>query len=366
MERAYHSVILMCAKKRNADRRPAQLSPAPERRSAFRYPCRSDASCVMVVSHRNESRWARPRDISITGIGLSISASLATGTLALLEFSSRGGFGNLTLLAEVVHSAAQPDGSWAVGCRFDNIRGDLESAARRQIQTLMQQPSAGPRVEPADPQALRDALRTACDNPLRDLLRSLKRRARSDRERESRMDLVYDLLLAATNRLPLDRRAVVLSSIAARALQSARDNAPGRLPWLTQDFPPEPMSVHADRTRLEWALARVAALVVQHSGEDAPVSLTAQRVGADVSLGCGGSATDLAQARLPAIADLVAMTPPGTEQASLSWDDVELALARKTIELHGGSMRVHRNHVALRLPLIGSPSLGSGHVLPFD
>lgn len=305
----------------------------------------------MVVSHRNESRWARPRDISTTGIGLSLSASLAAGALALLEFSSRGGQGNLTLLAEVVHSAHQPDGSWAVGCRFDNIRGNLGWAARRQIQTLMRQHPPHSRGGPVDPQAIREALRTACDNPLRELLRAVKRRHRTDRERERRMDILYDLLLAATDRLHLDRRAVGLANMAARALQSARTSVPGRSPWLTQDFPPETMPVHADRARFEWALARVVAVVVQHSGPDVPVSLTATRVGADASVRCGGSATDLDEARLPAIADLVAMAPPGTEHAPMSWDDVELALARETFELHGGHMQVRRDHIALRLPL---------------
>ena len=77
----------------------------------------------------------------------------------------------------------------------------------------------------------------------------------------------------------------------------------------------------------------------------------------DLTLSPGeGSATDLDEARLLAIADLVAMAPPATEHVPLSWDDVELALARKTFELHGGHIRVRRDHIALRLPLAGSDS----------
>jgi PilZ domain len=346
----------MSAKRRKTDLQPMLASPGPERRAALRYPCRSDASCMMVMSHRNESRWARPRDISTTGIGLSVPGSLAPGALALLEFSSRGGQGNLTLLAEVVHSDHQPDGSWAIGCRFDNIRGNLGSAARRQIQTLMRLPASRSRLVPVDPQAIREALSTSCANPLRDLLRALKRRHSTDRERQRRMDVFYDLLLAANDRLHLERREVGLAKMAAHALQSVRNSVHGRLPWLTQDLPSEPMPVLADRARFEWALARVVVVVVQHSGPDAPVSLMATRVGADASLRCGGSATDLDEARLLAIADLVAMAPSATEHVPLSWGDVELALARKTFELHGGHIRVRRDHIALRLPLAGSDS----------
>jgi PilZ domain len=135
--RVNHGVMPMSAESRKTDLQSMPEPLGPDRRAAFRYACRSDASCMMVLSHRNEARWARPRDISTTGIGLSISASLATGALALLEFSSRAGQGNLTLLAEVVRSVHRPDGSWAVGCRFDYIRSNLGAAARRRIQTQM-------------------------------------------------------------------------------------------------------------------------------------------------------------------------------------------------------------------------------------
>jgi hypothetical protein len=329
------------------------LHRTPERRSLDRYPCRSDGSCALIVSHRHESRWAYPRDISTTGIGLSISGSCPIGALVLLEYAG-GGHADLTLLAQVVHCSLQPDGSWIVGCRFNNIRGDLMPAARQQIQMLMRQaPAADDNL-----QQIRAALRPLCDNPLHDLLHSLKPPATCDGNREERMDHLYDLLLASTNNLHLHRRAIQLETLITGAMQFVRAHAQGPTPWLSLHCPPEPASLSADVLRLEWALARLVLGVIHRSTRQAPVALTAVLIGGDVSLRIGGPATFIDLVKLPSTTDLVASKPRATDSPSLSWDDVELALARHTIELHGGGVQIRRqkggrsSHVSLRLRLL--------------
>ena len=310
-----------------------------------------------VVAHRHESRWALPRDISTTGIGLAISGSFAIGALVLLEFAG-GGDGDLTLLAQVVHCSLQPDGTWVVGCRFNNIRGDLQPAARQQLQTLMRQAPPDEHRDDGNPQKIRAALRTLCDNPLHDLLQTLKRPATCNGNRDERMDRLFDLLLATTGNLQLHRRAVKLESLVARAIQVVRAQAQGPPPRLNLDLPQEPVSLNADVIRLEWALARLILAVVHRSTRQTPVALTAALVGGDVSLRIGGPATFIDLTKLPSTTDLVASRPPATDQPALSWDDVNLALARQTIEMHGGGVQIRRqkggrgSHISLRMRLL--------------
>jgi len=138
----------------------------------------------------------------------------------------------LALLAQVVHCARQPDGSWAVGCRYNNIRGDLQPEPRQQLQTLMQ---LAPLDEPGaetNRQQILAALRTFCDNPLRDLLHSLKLPATCNGNREERMNHLYDLLLVTTNSLHLHRRAVKLGALIARAIEVVGAHAQGPPPRL--------------------------------------------------------------------------------------------------------------------------------------
>jgi hypothetical protein len=331
--------------------------PKSERRSAGRFPCHAEGAGAMVVSDRHESRWAYPRDISTTGIGLTISGSFATGALALLE-SAGGGHGDLTLLAQVVHCSSRPDGSWSVGCRFNNIRSDLQLAARQQLQTLLRQAPADEHGVNGNAQQIRAALRTVCDNPLHDLLHSLKRPTICSSDRGQRPDHLYDVLLATTDNLHLHRRPVKLASLITRTLEFVRTHAQGPTPRLSLSLPLEPVSLNADVIRLEWALARLILAVVHRSTRQAPVALTAALVGGDVSMRIGGPATYIDLAKLPSTADLVSSRPPATDNLALSWDDVELALARQTIELHGGGVQIRRqkggrgSHISLRLRLL--------------
>ena len=291
------------------------------------------------------------------GIGLAISGSFATGALVLIEFAG-GSHGELALLAQVVHSATQPDGSWAVGCRFNNIRGDLQPAARHQLQSLLRHAAQDEHGIETNRPEIRAALRTQCDNPLHDLLHSLKHPANCNGHRDERMNHLYDLLLATTHSLQLHRRAVKLGSMLTRAIQVVHAQSQGPSPRLSLDLPPEPVSLNADVIRLEWAMARLILAVVHRSTRQAPVALTAALVGGDVSLRIGGPATCIDMAKLPSASDLFASKQPATDIPLPSWDDVELALARQTIELHGGGVQIRRqkggrgSHFSLRLRLL--------------
>lgn len=112
----------------------SDIAAAAERRTAERYPCPLGEFRPLIVTHGKESRWARLRDVSSTGIGMCVSGPYAPGTQVWLRFYGNADAARLS--GEVCHTAQQPDGSWAVGCRLDRPAGGAGPAGER-LQALL-------------------------------------------------------------------------------------------------------------------------------------------------------------------------------------------------------------------------------------
>jgi hypothetical protein len=104
---------------------PAKLTPdgSPrasglEGRVSVRYRCDGPAQCHLCTSQHFESRWALVRNVSTTGVGLRLSGALSPGGELVVEFTQASALCRRALSAHVVHSTAQEDGTWLVGCRF--------------------------------------------------------------------------------------------------------------------------------------------------------------------------------------------------------------------------------------------------------
>src|SRR5947209_20383502 len=105
---------------------PEKTAPLPNKRIPPA-PCAGDRR-VGVRRHCNQGARSRPdvlpedmlweaqvRDISASGIGLLIDCPFPPGTTLAVEL--QGAAGALTVLANVVHTNAQPDG-WLHGCEL--------------------------------------------------------------------------------------------------------------------------------------------------------------------------------------------------------------------------------------------------------
>lgn len=335
--------------------------PGAERRTAVRYPCRADSGCVMVISQRRAARWARPRDVSTGGLSLSVAGPFEAGSLALLELSC--GPGPLTLLAEVVHTAPQPDGSWTLGCRFDNLRGDLGPAEREQVQALLREWGPGPTDGPAQEQR-QASLSAPLRNPLRRLLKGVTVRSRPVQElvpweqvpesTDQRLDQLYDLLHVARNKLCVRKEATDLAAVAGRALELARPHAAARGEWAVAVVPPEPVGVEADPAWLEWAVSSMILEMVRRSRPDGPIRLTVERAGREGVLRIAADlATELAA---PQTLGELLDGSKAHDPAGPSWEAVGLALVRAMVEIHGGSVQAGDEFV-VRLPLLPEAAL---------
>jgi len=91
-----------------------------KRRTSVRYRC---ALATLGHIHFPESgerveTWIA--NLSEGGIGLNLNSALAGGTSLIINLKGPNQNAIVTLLARVIHSTKEADGSWRVGCEFTN------------------------------------------------------------------------------------------------------------------------------------------------------------------------------------------------------------------------------------------------------
>jgi hypothetical protein len=88
------------------------------RRTAERYRCALASVGTLFFPSTGETLTAWLNNLSVTGIGLNLPRSLEAGLDLIIQIRIENG-PPVKLPAQVVHSTAEIDGTWRVGCRFD-------------------------------------------------------------------------------------------------------------------------------------------------------------------------------------------------------------------------------------------------------
>lgn len=96
---------------------PVPVAPE-ERRVRDRYACDLKSSCKPIDCQTGTAWPAKVRDISATGVRLTMFRRFEPGTLLALEVQDTSGLARM-LLARVVRVAKQVRGRWILGCAFD-------------------------------------------------------------------------------------------------------------------------------------------------------------------------------------------------------------------------------------------------------
>jgi hypothetical protein len=98
----------------------------------LRYPCDAEASCHTATGGPKMCWPAHICNVSQAGVALVVTRRFEKGASLLIELSSPEPGVTLTLLARVVHAAAQPKGSWLLGCLLacDLPREEVEALLR--------------------------------------------------------------------------------------------------------------------------------------------------------------------------------------------------------------------------------------------
>jgi hypothetical protein len=88
-----------------------------ERRASTRHPV-SIQGMSRPLEGQDAIWWgACVRDLSTTGVGLTLCFPFRAGTYLAIDLQGRGGW-KRTLLTRVVHTRDLADGTWHVGCEF--------------------------------------------------------------------------------------------------------------------------------------------------------------------------------------------------------------------------------------------------------
>lgn len=89
-----------------------------ERRASERNASGTQALSRPLIANDAIAWGASVRDVSDTGIGLTLCFPFNPGTYLAIDLRTAGG--TRSLLARVVHARDQADGTWHVGCEFVN------------------------------------------------------------------------------------------------------------------------------------------------------------------------------------------------------------------------------------------------------
>ncbi len=105
------------------------LHQVAERRASVRFQCSTRASCSSLAPF--ERLNGMTRDISQTGIALALGTCIRKGVELVIDLKTKNPGICLTLLARVVHSTPEDEGTWIVGCEF------ITTPTEEQIEALL-------------------------------------------------------------------------------------------------------------------------------------------------------------------------------------------------------------------------------------
>lgn len=111
---------------------PSRMDAVPvepeERRTRDRYTCDLKSSCKPVETRPGTGWPAKVRDVSATGVRLTMFRRFEPGTLLAVELQDTTGVSRM-FLARVVRVARQVRGRWAHGCALDGELDDQDLEA---------------------------------------------------------------------------------------------------------------------------------------------------------------------------------------------------------------------------------------------
>lgn len=191
---------------------------------------------------------------------------------------------------------------------------------------------------------------------------SLRRHARGIVERQVQrlarlIDDLLDVKRISTGKIDLRREPVTLRSLVGHAAETARPLFEARRQDFSVTLPEEEVWLDADAARLEQVLANLLNNAAKFTADGGAVSLAAERPDDYIVIRVKDNGTGIPQDLLPHVFDLF-------KQGSRSLDRPEgglgigLSLARKLVEMHGGSIEAHSggtgqgSEFTIRLPVI--------------
>jgi CheY-like chemotaxis protein/two-component sensor histidine kinase len=160
------------------------------------------------------------------------------------------------------------------------------------------------------------------------------------------VDDLLDVSRITRGKINLTREPVDVGSLVARAVETVQPMITERGHQLRVEVPREPIRVHGDALRLIQALGNVLANAAKYTERVGQISLVVQQVNETVEIRIRDTGIGIPAALLPRIFDMFTQlrSETGRSQSGLG---IGLALVRKLLEMHGGTVTAFSEGVGL-------------------
>jgi len=183
-----------------------------------------------------------------------------------------------------------------------------------------------------------------------------------DRQTMQLVRLVDDLLDVSritSGKMALQKAAVELSTVIAAAIETCRPAIEGARHALAVDLPEESLLVHADFVRLAQVVSNLLNNAARYTSEGGRLRLAVRREGREAVISLADNGIGIAPEILPRVFEMFMQggRDPRGAQSGLG---IGLALARRLVELHGGTIEVksdgvdHGAQFTVRLPVLAA------------
>jgi len=174
------------------------------------------------------------------------------------------------------------------------------------------------------------------------------------------VDDLLDVSRITSGKLTLQKEPLELARAVESAADASRPLIEARKHVLEVQLPAEPLWVDGDPTRLSQILVNLLNNAAKYTPEGGAIHLSAVREGEQVTLRVTDSGLGIPAELLPRVFDLFTQGDRSPERVEGGLG-IGLALVRRLVEMHGGSVEAHSagpgrgSELVVRLPLLDLP-----------
>jgi signal transduction histidine kinase len=169
------------------------------------------------------------------------------------------------------------------------------------------------------------------------------------------VDDLLDVARITRGRINLSREPIELAVLIARAVETVQPLMQARGHEFTSEIPAGTLRINADPLRLTQAFGNVLGNAAKYTERGGRISLTVRQQGKDVEIRVRDTGIGIPAQLLPRIFDLFTQVRSDQSQSGLG---IGLALVRRLLQMHGGTITAHSEGTGLgaefliRLPLL--------------
>ncbi len=178
------------------------------------------------------------------------------------------------------------------------------------------------------------------------------------------VDDLLDVSRITRGKITLTRGPLEVATLVTRAVETVAPLMHEREHELMLQIPPEPLRVDGDPTRLTQALGNVLGNAAKYTDRGGRIELICARQGTDVEIRVRDNGIGIPAELLPRIFDLFTQLDRRSDQ-SLSGLGIGLALVRRLVEMHGGSITARSDgagsgsEFVIHLPLLAEGAVAT-------